>query len=54
MSTTTEDQIADLRDRLAYCESMAANAVAARDITRQAIWNCQADQLRAQIKGLES
>ena len=52
MSTATD--IADLRDRLAYCESMAANAVAARDITRQAVWNCQADKLRAEIKGLES
>lgn len=52
MSAATD--IADLRDRLAYCESMAANAVAVRDITRQAIWNCQADKLRAEIKELES
>ena len=52
MSTATD--IADLKDRLAYCESMAANAVATRDITRQAVWNCQADRLRAEIRGLES
>lgn len=52
MSTATE--VAALRDRLAYCESMAANAVAGSDFTRQAIWNCQADKLRAEIKGLES
>ena len=52
MSTATD--IADLKDRLAYCESMAANAVAARDLTRQAVWNCQVTRLRAEIKGLES
>lgn len=52
MSTATE--IEDLRDKLAYCESMAANAIAASDFTRQAIWGCQADKLRAQIKELES
>ena len=54
MSTATEGKIADLKDRLAHCESMVANAIAAHDLTRQAIWGCQVTRLRAEIKGLES
>ena len=53
MSTATEDKVADLRDKLSHCEAMAANAVANHDITRQAVWGCQARKLRAEIKSLE-
>ncbi|MGH3996578.1 MAG: hypothetical protein ACRDTJ_03860 [Pseudonocardiaceae bacterium] len=51
MTTATEATLADLRDRLAYCESMTAAAYG--DVTRVAVWGCQARRIRDQIKELE-
>lgn len=53
MSTATGHQVADLRDKLAFCESMAATATADGDVARNAVWGCQARKLRAEIKSLE-
>lgn len=53
MSTATEARIADLRDRLSHCESMAAVATADHDVTRAAVWGSQSRELRAEIKALE-
>lgn len=50
--TTTTDRLADLRDRLAHADAMAAAAYG--NVTQHAVWTSAATRLRKQIEELES